>query len=379
MVKEIKLSLIILISFSSICSHITDNPDSEAYTEIQYELPSFDFNEMFSGVINLSSDLASSLTSVTNEILENKIPTDSINYDVSGITNLTSDVISTISNEVGDISISIGEVFSKLSDKYELDSTPGFTHALDISLNKGFFNPTVEFDFKMPTWDAVYDGGSKALDMGAYLYQALMESTIDGVDKVLLASEEYKSIFNTIVGLLTSLNNITQDELSTRLAHIMGLVGSYIGNIEDRTTYFDLSKFFRVNSIEFLEGFLEGISRVPFGQNQCYMNLFAIKDSATILNDLRHEGDLSLETLYKFYEKGGELLSNYKSCHFDSVVKEVNSLSMIYGYGIMAYRIVSNLKSVYSLFTNIKNIGETRDLGLYSGKLVKIVFNYSTE
>jgi hypothetical protein len=317
MAKIYKLILIILISFSSIRS-----------------INAFDFDEMFTSIKDLSSDLASCLTSATDDFLENRISADPIDYDISGIINLPSDVISSITTEVDNISSTIGE---KLSE-----------------------------------------GGSKALDKGAYLYQAVKERATEGVDKVLLASKELKGIFSSIMELLASLKDITLDELSKRLDQIMDLVANYLGDNGD-STKFDLTKFLKVNSVEFLEGFLEGISRVGFGQNKCYQNIFAIKGSAAILKDLCDEEELSFGKLYKLYEQGGRLLRNYKSCHFEQVAKEVSSLSMIYGYGVITYRIVTNLKSVYGLFVNVKSMRESRDLGFNSGKFIGIVFDYYTE
>jgi hypothetical protein len=337
--KLLYITLIILSLNLQIISSKTQEQD-ENIDEIKYDV-SFNYEEVYSNILNFSTDVYSSIAS-----------------KLSKITNSAGDTVSSMSQNYND------NTCSKV-DKGDCQSKASRIYA------------------NMPDFKAIYNSSRSSLaDYTANLYNALVAKGKDNIEQVISSSTELKQIFETIVTLLGKGNDLTAEEKSEGLNTILQLTANYLKTeanhvIKSNTKKFDQTKFLKINSKAFFEGLLEGVSTVPIAENQCYANL-AMSDVYATVEKFYREGDFSLRKATELVEYINMLRNTYTTCGLEKLLFEIKSFASVYGYGVIAYRAIYNLREVYGLVVEIIDIEDSKKLGIYCGKLAQIIIDYHT-
>lgn len=170
-----------------------------------------------------------------------------------------------------------------------------------------------------------------------------------------------------------------KDNTSNELSFLSeGLAGT---EYEGYSMFFDHNKM-----ILFVEGILEGTSKVPFSQNQCNKEMVDFKPKIALsfkqlFEAIRSRRNVipSVRNLYELFM--AEIPPFEHSCHFKRLTASLISLINRVGLAKMFTRISSNPFKAYEALTTIMfamKSSDFRSAGIGFGRLLNIALNYYT-
>jgi len=158
-------------------------------------------------------------------------------------------------------------------------------------------------------------------------------------------------------------------------------------NTFDRNNFLGNLSLSNEEEIElFVNGFFEGVSSVPFKDNQCIHDISEVKSNIInvfleLINSIKSKSGIvqAIENVYKLLRTLSELEAN---CRFDTLSNDIISLSTKTGMVKLTFRIVShfltfseNLKDLYISYES----KQFRKSGIEMGLLTKLTLDYSTK
>ena len=136
---------------------------------------------------------------------------------------------------------------------------------------------------------------------------------------------------------------------------------------------------------EFVNGFFEGVSSVPYEQNKCVQDVTTVKKDivlafSDLITAIRMRKDI-VKAFLEFYSLTLQLKGLNANCHFTILSEDIVALSTKIGMAKVAMRVsihmISFLEYMKGTFTNFE-VKEFRKSGLNFGELTKLTLNYST-
>jgi len=136
---------------------------------------------------------------------------------------------------------------------------------------------------------------------------------------------------------------------------------------------------------EFVNGFFEGVSSVPYEQNKCALDVATVKSEivkvfADILDAIKTRKDI-VKAITELIQLSLKLKSLDGNCKFSDLSADIISLSTKEGMAKLVFRVSTHLLKVLSdIKGTVQNFEEKlyRKSGVDFGGLVKISLNYST-
>lgn len=226
---------------------------------------------------------------------------------------------------------------------------------------------------------------------------------------------ELTSIFNSVKDLIDS--NKIVDEVVKNAREVMKILnelldekdpekfGSIVGElikiivyqpIESHSLTFlgedtnkDIELTFNMSKAEvddFIDGFLEGISSVPYEENKCRYDIAGFTHEiiivfVNVIDSFKTHKNVK-ESLIKVLELIVRLKPLEENCHLSSLSMNIAALSTKVGLAKLVYHLTKNYSKVYQYMEEINaEFGSKnwRGAGVSSGNLVKIGLNYSTK
>jgi hypothetical protein len=137
---------------------------------------------------------------------------------------------------------------------------------------------------------------------------------------------------------------------------------------------------------DFVDGFFEGVSSVPYAENKCKTDITA--DKSEIIDAFSHLIEAIktrknvMDALKGLYDLALSLKSLSANCHFAELSVDIAALSSYVGISKLVYRVTTNLpsligyvKDAYSGFSS----GDLRKAGVGFGAITRVSLNYSTQ
>ena len=137
---------------------------------------------------------------------------------------------------------------------------------------------------------------------------------------------------------------------------------------------------------QILDGFFAGISSVPIEKNKCVADLIKAKSKFvdifdTIYDSIYENSDL-FESFAKVYSFIQEMKKFNPSCKINELSNTLNSITGTFGITRLLADVVMNIVPIYDntrkMYETYKS-GDFKKSGKHFGKLIKIIFKYSTE
>jgi hypothetical protein len=136
----------------------------------------------------------------------------------------------------------------------------------------------------------------------------------------------------------------------------------------------------------FVDGFFEGVSKVPYEQNKCHKELDGFQEDivqavTNLINALKTKTNI-IDSFKGVYELAQRLMPLNENCHFSGLSIQLMALSTKPGIAKLVFNLTTSPKQTY---TDIKEIysgveaNDFRAAGVSYGKLLKLGLNYSTQ
>jgi len=136
----------------------------------------------------------------------------------------------------------------------------------------------------------------------------------------------------------------------------------------------------------FVDGFFEGVSKVPYEQNKCHKELDGFQDDIVqvvinIIKALKTKSNI-IDSLKGVYELAQRLMPLNENCHFSGLTIQLMALSTKLGISKLVFNVTTSPKETYNDIRGIYLAVEAKDFraaGVSFGKLFKLGLNYSTQ
>ena len=144
--------------------------------------------------------------------------------------------------------------------------------------------------------------------------------------------------------------------------------------------------YFTTESVEeFVNGFFEGVSSVPFDQNKCYQDISGVKVEIVqvvqeVIQAFKNKSEI-ISALSKLVDIVFKLKDVSSNCNFIKLGTSLASLATKIGIAKFGYKVLRNLSAVFGDIKGVYSGVESKDFkkaGVSVGNFFKLTLDYST-
>jgi hypothetical protein len=395
--NSIKRLLVLYLCITAILSSKT-NDETNKHEEINLEdgvKLSMDYLEgTYNNIIDLSSSYWSSLSGYLTEKADsikksvNEVSAsasrspnanegeidvlDQMKKSYDSLADTTGDLLSSATDYIGEKSGQVNDYLTSTVSGYT--ENPEYNNIYSVEETIRFLNKTKTLASTLIEVDYVEVYEASLSKLSSYSHQAaagILEQVKQfDFNKAIVQTEAFKNLFGLISGFAIDQTNLTGDRVKTIATTVANFITQHFG--ENLTINFS---FVGVDPRHFMEGLLEGVSKVPMAENNCYLELSKVYSNGPFgLLESVYNSTSDVFSLISKVEEMKNLLGVNNHCKLAQLGYEI--ITPI-GYWKASYRVVTNMNELYSLIKGL-NTTDGRIIGNSVGKIFGLVFNYHT-